>query len=97
MAARKRQYAFLSSLSSKAIRRSSTSMPTAEEIAARRRAAVQAQFKDGLAGKKLGKYIVPEGEVDVQLGEELSETLRGLKVCSPFLCFGTAGLTYTFV
>lgn len=35
----------------------------------------------GLAGQKLGKHKVPEGGVDVQLGEELSESLRALKVC----------------
>ncbi|KAF8909788.1 ribosome biogenesis protein Nop53/GLTSCR2, partial [Gymnopilus junonius] len=35
--------------------------------------------KHGLAGKKLGKHKVPEGRIDVQLGEDLSESLRGLK------------------
>lgn len=38
------------------------------------------KLKGGLAGQRLGKHIVPTGEVDVQLGEELSESLRGLKV-----------------
>ncbi|EKM56661.1 uncharacterized protein PHACADRAFT_194252 [Phanerochaete carnosa HHB-10118-sp] len=33
----------------------------------------------GLAGQKLGKHTVPEGEIDVQLGEDLSESLRTLK------------------
>lgn len=33
----------------------------------------------GLAGQRLGKHIVPEGEIDVQLGEDLSESLRTLK------------------
>ncbi|THU84557.1 P60-like protein [Dendrothele bispora CBS 962.96] len=79
MAARKRQNAFLSSLSSKVIRRSASSLPTAEEIATRRQAAILARFRNGLAGQKLGKYVVPEDEVDVQLGEDLTETLRGLK------------------
>ena len=36
----------------------------------------------GLKGSRLGKHRVPEGEVDVQLGEDLSESLRGLKVNS---------------
>jgi hypothetical protein len=36
--------------------------------------------KQGLAGQKLGKHKVPQGEVEVQLGEDLSESLRGLKV-----------------
>ena len=35
----------------------------------------------GLAGQRLGKHIVPEGDVAVQLGEDLSESLRGIKVC----------------
>jgi nucleolar protein 53 len=34
----------------------------------------------GLLGQRLGKHKVPEGKVDVQLGEELSESLRALKV-----------------
>ena len=34
----------------------------------------------GLAGQKLGKYTVPEGDVEVQLGEDLSESFRGIKV-----------------
>ena len=33
-----------------------------------------------MAGQKLGKHKVPQGEVEVQLGEDLSESLRGLKV-----------------
>ncbi|OCH90470.1 tumor suppressor protein Gltscr2 [Obba rivulosa] len=35
--------------------------------------------KEGLAGQRLGKHKVPEGEIDVQLGEELTESLRQLK------------------
>ena len=33
----------------------------------------------GLAGQKLGKHEVPQGEVEVQHGEDLSESFRGLK------------------
>jgi nucleolar protein 53 len=36
--------------------------------------------KQGLAGQKLGKHKIPEFELTVQLGEDLSESLRGLKV-----------------
>jgi nucleolar protein 53 len=36
--------------------------------------------KQGLAGRKLGKHKVPESDVVVQLGEDLTENLRGLKV-----------------
>jgi len=35
--------------------------------------------KQGLAGQKLGKHKVPESDVVVQLGEDLTENLRGLK------------------
>lgn len=40
---------------------------------------MQDQLKNGLAGKRLGKHIVPEHNIDVQLGEDLSESLRQLK------------------
>lgn len=40
---------------------------------------MQEQLKNGLAGKRLGKHIVPEHNIDVQLGEDLSESLRQLK------------------
>ena len=40
--------------------------------------------EQGLTGQKIGKHKVPESEIDVQLGENLSESLRGLKV-SQFL------------
>ncbi|TIB96099.1 P60-like protein [Wallemia mellicola] len=33
----------------------------------------------GLEGKKVGSHVVPMAEVDVQLGEDLSESLRGVK------------------
>ncbi|KZV75676.1 P60-like protein [Peniophora sp. CONT] len=48
--------------------------------AAQRKEARMARLRKGLAGVKLGKHVVPKGEVDVQLGEELSESLRGLRV-----------------
>ena len=37
-------------------------------------------LQKGLAGQRLGRHIVPEGEVDVQLGEALTESFRALKV-----------------
>lgn len=60
---------------------------TAREIAEReklkeqkRLAQIEKLKKQGLAGQKLGRHKVPEGRVEVQLGEDLSENLRGLKV-----------------
>lgn len=40
-------------------------------------------LKKGLAGQRLGRHFVPEGDVDVQLGEDLTESLRALKVSTP--------------
>ncbi len=61
----------------------------AKTQAARIKAAAELRAKQdtrlaqsGLAGQKFGKHVVREGEVDVQLGEELSESLRGLRVCA---------------
>jgi len=59
----------------------------------RQRALKEKLAKLGLAGKKLGRHRVPEGEVDVQLGEELSENLRGLKVKNS-LCRCKSVLTF---
>jgi len=47
----------------------------------RRRATVEKLEKQGLSGMKIGKHKVPEPDIEVQLGEDLSESLRGLKVC----------------
>jgi nucleolar protein 53 len=53
------------------------------KAAAERRAKQDIRLaQNGLAGQKFGKHVVREGEVDVQLGEELSESLRGLRVCT---------------
>jgi nucleolar protein 53 len=52
-----------------------------EEERAQRRLAMKDRIRRrGLAGQKLGKYTVPEGDVEVQLGEDLSESFRGIKV-----------------
>jgi len=65
----------------KALRRAANQTLSArEKTRAQRRLALQEKLKKGLEGQKLGKHKVPQGEVDVQLGEELSESLRALKV-----------------
>ncbi|KAJ7881152.1 ribosome biogenesis protein Nop53/GLTSCR2 [Mycena leptocephala] len=64
----------------KLLRRTANKTLSAREQAHElRRAALQEKLKRGLAGQKLGKHKVPEEEVDVQLGEDLSESLRALK------------------
>ena len=66
---------------------------TRAQIAEKRRVKREALLaQSGLAGQKLGKHVVREGEVDVQLGEELSESLRGLQVClcTSRICRATA-------
>ncbi|KAH9077722.1 tumor suppressor protein Gltscr2 [Lactarius deliciosus] len=47
--------------------------------AARARAAEERRVKREALLAQSGKHVVREGEVDVQLGEELSESLRGLQ------------------
>jgi nucleolar protein 53 len=50
--------------------------------------------KQGLAGQKLGKHKVPESNVVVQLGEDLTESFRALKVCTYCVLFPSYKLTY---
>jgi len=68
--------------SAKSLRRTNARlMTTREREHAERAAVMQQKLKQrGLAGQRLGKHKVPENKVDVQLGEELSESLRALKV-----------------
>ena len=77
--------------SAKHLRRSNALVMTAREKEhAKRHSEMQQKLKqNGLAGQRLGKHKVPEGKVDVQLGEELSESLRALKVnlSHPSICF----------
>lgn len=55
-----------------------------EKAHVQRRSALQQKLKKSLAGQKLGKHKVPEGDVDVQLEDDLSESLRALKVSPGF-------------
>jgi len=54
-------------------------LSTREKAQAQRQVELREKLKRGLLGQKLGKHKVRPGEVDVQLGEELSESLRALK------------------
>ncbi|GLB39633.1 putative nop53 (60S ribosomal biogenesis) [Lyophyllum shimeji] len=78
-AARKRMMAMIPS--AKTLRRTNAKLMSSREAerARKRTAALERLKQRGLAGQKLGKHKVPEGPVDVQLGEELSESLRALK------------------
>lgn len=83
-AAKKRM---LNSISSaKAFRQDILQKVAASETTRTRRAqALLEQNKAGLGGRRLGKHRVSETAVDVQLGEDLSESLRGLKASLYFL------------
>ncbi|KAA1475289.1 tumor suppressor protein Gltscr2 [Dentipellis sp. KUC8613] len=77
-ALRKRLLASVDSV--KTLRKSTDATLAARaQAVAERRARLQQQLQKGLAGKRLGKHRVQEGELDVQLGEDLSESLRGLR------------------
>ena len=45
-----------------------------------RQLALRLKLRKGLAGQRLGKHRVPENDIEVQIGEDLSESLRNLKV-----------------
>lgn len=82
-AARKRMLASVGSAN--ALRKVlSKNLAARERLRIQRQQAVQEKLRKGLAGQRLGKHKVPEGEVIVQLGDELSESLRALKVRSMF-------------
>ncbi|KAG6841158.1 hypothetical protein C0991_001286 [Blastosporella zonata] len=78
-ALRKRMLAVIPS--ARTLRRTNAQMLSArEKELAEKQAADEEKLKQhGLAGRKLGKHKVPKGAVDVQLGEDLSESLRALK------------------
>ncbi|KAJ8507147.1 hypothetical protein ONZ45_g10458 [Pleurotus djamor] len=61
--------------------RRSTEQTLAEREQARllKRQIQREKLRGGLSGKRFGKHKVPEGDVDVQLGDDLSESLRALK------------------
>ncbi|KAG6916625.1 hypothetical protein DXG01_006121 [Tephrocybe rancida] len=78
-AMRKRMLAVIPS--ARTLRRANAQILSAreKELAQKREAEEEKLKQHGLAGRKLGKHKVPEGPVDVQLGEDLSESLRALK------------------
>ena len=82
---RKHKKALLSSIAPSALTITMRTLRQKQERAAAVRAQREAEKvkrlkEKGMAGKKIGKHRVAEGHVEVQTGEELSESLRGLKV-----------------
>lgn len=56
-------------------------MQEREQIKEKKRLTLAKKLEEqGLSGQKLGKHTVPVSDIEVQLGENLSESLRGLKV-----------------
>lgn len=78
-AARKRMLAVIPS--AKTLRRANAKLMLARKMEQEKKLTAETEKlkQQGLAGRKLGKHKVPEGTVDVQLGEDLSESLRQLK------------------
>ncbi|EPS96384.1 hypothetical protein FOMPIDRAFT_1130553 [Fomitopsis schrenkii] len=77
-AAKKRMLASVDS--AKALRKAlGRNLMARERLRVQRQAEMQERLKQGLTGQRLGKHKVPEGEVNVQLSEDLSESLRALK------------------
>lgn len=63
----------------------------------KRQEEMQEKLRKGLVGQRLGKHKVQAGRVDVQLGEDLSESLRALKVNVSNLEIMSRMLTVTYV
>ncbi|KAJ3830432.1 ribosome biogenesis protein Nop53/GLTSCR2 [Lentinula raphanica] len=78
-AAKRRQLSYLNELNARRLKRAGY-LPAPRELVQRRRKALQEKLKSGIVGQKLGKYRVPATPIDVQLGDELSESLRAMKV-----------------
>ncbi|KAJ4488251.1 ribosome biogenesis protein Nop53/GLTSCR2 [Lentinula aciculospora] len=78
-AAKRRQLSYLSELNAKRSKWMGIS-PAPQDLIQKRKKALQEKLQAGIAGQKFGKHRVPESFVDVQLGDELSESLRGMKV-----------------
>jgi len=65
----------------KALRKSlEHSTASRERLREERRRMVREKLKQGLAGQRFGKHTVQKVKIDVQLGEDLTDSLRGLKV-----------------
>ena len=64
-----------------------------EKLRQEKRKIFRQQLRQGLAGQKFGKHTVQKAKIDVQLGEDLTDTLRGLKVGFRELILLTGGLT----
>ncbi|KAF9531185.1 ribosome biogenesis protein Nop53/GLTSCR2 [Crepidotus variabilis] len=78
-AERKRLLASVSD--AKIFKRATTRLLTEQEERRQHRRLMNFQKlqKQGLVGQKLGKHKIPDSSIDVQLGEDLTENLRGLK------------------
>jgi nucleolar protein 53 len=51
-----------------------------EQLREEKRRAIREKLKQGLAGQRFGKHRVQRERIDVQLGEDLTDSLRSLKV-----------------
>jgi len=51
-----------------------------EQARLARQLTMRLRLRKGLAGRRFGKHKVPESQIDVQVGEDLAENLRTLKV-----------------
>lgn len=75
LAQKRQQLASITTI--KSLRRAAANAQSEAERAAAERA--ERKITKGLIGMRIGKHVVKEGDVDVQLGEDLPESLRELK------------------
>ena len=57
-----------------------------EQARLARQLTIRLRVRKGLAGRRIGKHKVPESHIDVQIGEDLAENLRTLKVGTTIVC-----------
>lgn len=63
------------------------SIASQEKLREEKRRIIRERLKQGLAGQRFGKHTVQKAKIDVQLGEDLTDSLRGLKVSFLALSF----------
>ena len=68
-----------------------------EQLREEKRRFLREKLKQGLAGQRFGRHTVQKAKIDVQLGEDLSDSLRGLKVGFCYNQFSSWGFRLDFV
>lgn len=69
------------------VKSTNRALASRETLSAAQKQAAEETKRKEVTGTKIGKHVVKSAEIDVQLTEDLSESLRSIKVCFPGLCY----------